>query len=60
MSSSNNENIKKNSYIVVPRGEYEKLNNRQYTELTTSKKKIDPDEKVIWKRPENALPKSIC
>ena len=41
--SSSNETIKQNSYIVVPRGEYEKLYNRQYTELTMLKKKIDPD-----------------
>ena len=33
------------SYVVVPRKDYENLYNRQYTQLTTLKKKLDPDEK---------------
>ena len=32
------------SYVVVPQGEYEQLYNRQYAELMTLKKKVDPDE----------------
>ena len=33
------------SYVVVPRKDYENLYNRQYTQLTTLKKKLDPNEK---------------
>ena len=31
--------------MVVPQGEYQKLYNKQYAELTTLKNKIDPEEK---------------
>ena len=33
------------SYVVIPQSEYEQLYNRQYAELMTLKKKVDPDEK---------------
>ena len=33
------------SYVVLPQKEYQKLYNRQYAELTTLKKKVDPEEK---------------
>ena len=35
----------RSSYVVVPQGEYEQLYNRPYAELTTLKKKVDPDKK---------------
>ena len=40
---ANMSEIKRSSYVVVPQGEYEKLYNRKYAELTTLKK-IDPEE----------------
>ena len=43
MSSKTN----RGSYVVVPQGEYEQLYNQQYAELTTLKKKVDPDEKRV-------------
>ena len=38
-------NNRLNSYKVVPQGEYQKLYNKQYAELMTLKKKINPEEK---------------
>ena len=35
----------KDGYIIVPQEEYTKLDNRQYAELTTLKKKVDPEER---------------
>ena len=34
----------KDGYIIVPQEEYAKLYYRQYGELTTLKKKVDPEE----------------
>ena len=34
----------KDGYVIVPQEEYAKLYNRQYAELTTLKKKVDPEE----------------
>ena len=45
MASTSNEMRHNYSYVVVPRSEYENLYNRQYAELTTLKKKINPDGK---------------
>ena len=39
------EKIRDGGYIVLPQKEYQKLYNRQYAELTTLKKKVDPEEK---------------
>ena len=36
---------RKDSYVVIPQGEYDSLYNKQYLELMTLKKKIDPDDK---------------
>ena len=46
-----------NSYVVVPQGEYQKLYNKQYAELTILKKKIDPEEKRknTWKQPKRRI-----
>ena len=33
------------SYVVVPRKDYEDLYNKQYTQLTSLRKKVDPDQK---------------
>ena len=33
------------SYVVVPRKDYEDLYNKQYTQLTSLQKKVDPDQK---------------
>ena len=33
------------SYVVVPREDYEDLYNKQYTQLTSLQKKVDPDQK---------------
>ena len=34
-----------NAYVVIPQKEYARLYNRQYAELTTLKKSIDPQDK---------------
>ena len=39
------ETTRNGSYIVLPQKESQKLYNRQYTELTTLKKKVNPKEK---------------
>ena len=36
---------KKDGSIVLPQREYQKLFNRQYAELTTLKKKVDPEKR---------------
>ena len=42
---SGEEDNRPTSYMVIPRKDYENLYNRQYTQLTTLKKKLDPDKK---------------
>ena len=37
---------REDSYMVVPRQEYDKLYNKQFVELTMLKTKIDPEEKI--------------
>ena len=39
------ETTRDGGYVVLPQNEYQKLYNRQYAELTTLKKKVDPEEK---------------
>ena len=34
----------KDGYVIVPQEEYAKLYNRQYAELTTLRKNVDPEE----------------
>ena len=37
---------KNDAYIVIPQKEYARLYNRQYAELMTLKKSVDPEEKT--------------
>ena len=37
--------LRDSGYVVLPQKEYQKLYNRQFTELMTLKKKVDPEEK---------------
>ena len=43
MSSSTAEDSPTTSYVVVPRKDYEGLFNKQYAQLTSLQKKVDPD-----------------
>ena len=36
---------RKGSYVVIPHGEYDSFYNKQYLELTSLKKKVDPNDK---------------
>ena len=45
MSAAEETMTRDGSYVVLPQKEYQKLYNRQFAELTTLKKKVDPEEK---------------